>query len=103
MSDQVLFRIRRRWDRWDDDLEIRYAYKRFDMIEAAIGVTMTTVQPHMALPSDPMMVVPNECGQQMIDELWNLGFRPSQELKQEVTNLVWMQEQLAKFIGRATR
>jgi hypothetical protein len=104
MSDsQYRFTIRNQYADFDDSLELRFALRQFKRTSYASAVIMTQIEEGMAISGEPFMRVEREVGQQMIDELWNLGLRPSMERKQQQDNLLWYQEQLAKFITRETR
>lgn len=103
MSDYQ-FTIRRPYDVFGEELELRYAFRYHSAgnVNAVTGTILTTVAENEALPYEPMLRVPKFVGQQMLDELWNLGFRPRSDVVQAAVDLKWFQDNLAKFIAKAT-
>lgn len=86
-----------------DTYDVRMAERSQGVITHYSNVIMTTLEPGTAQPVPPLLRLEREQAQQLIDQLWLTGLRPSVEKQQEQQDTSWLQQQLTKFIDQATK
>lgn len=50
----------------------------------------------------PLLHLHDDAAQSLMDQLWNIGIRPSDLNRQPALANTWLQDQLVKFIDQAT-
>lgn len=84
--------------------DVRLGYR--DVVTGSISVAQPVIMAAHQVGSyvQPMLSVDRVALQQMLDEIWRLGLRPSKNIDtREDERVQWLQAQMVKFIDQATR
>lgn len=84
-----------------DGIEVQFAQHTPTGIAVAQPPEMRVLSQGQIAP--PMMFMASSTAQSLMDQLWNIGVRPSDLDRQPALANTWLQDQLGKFIDQATK